>query len=141
MLLNNPVWNLGRLYHALTRLQNQQHLEAKSGITADQHRLLAHLWQKDGMCQYELAQYTGRDRAGITRMVDILENAGFVERRADQRDRRLNLIYLTDAGRSLKPVSEQLDVQALTHLLQNFSPEEKTEFIRLLEKAVYNFDL
>jgi DNA-binding MarR family transcriptional regulator len=140
MLFNNPVWNLGRLYHALTRLQNQQHAEVQSGVTADQHRLLAHLWKKDGMCQYELAHCTGRDRAGITRMVDILENAGVVERRADQRDRRLNLIYLTEAGHALKPLAEQVDSQALSYLMQNFSPEEKATFIHLLEKAIQNFD-
>ena len=63
----------------------------------------------------ELAERVMVTRAGITSRVDKLEESGFVERRRDPTDRRLEPIALTKAGRRLvdRALSAYLDHQTL----------------------------
>jgi len=50
----------------------------------------------------ELAQMMRCDNSNMTGIVDRLEERGLVERTAAERDRRVKLIALTDAGRELR---------------------------------------
>jgi DNA-binding MarR family transcriptional regulator len=42
------------------------------------------------------------DRSAVTWITDRLEERGYVERRADERDRRVKLLALTDEGRRVR---------------------------------------
>ncbi|MFN2519838.1 MAG: MarR family winged helix-turn-helix transcriptional regulator [Candidatus Limnocylindria bacterium] len=53
----------------------------------------------DGRRPLELASLTSLTKSGLTRLVDRLETAGFVERRACASDQRGSLIALTPKGR------------------------------------------
>jgi len=59
--------------------------------------VLAYL-DEDGIRATELARLTGRHKQIIGRMVDELEELGYVERRPDPADRRAKLIFPTDRG-------------------------------------------
>src|SRR4051812_27436848 len=50
----------------------------------------------------ELAQHMHCDSSNITGIVDRLEERGLVQRQADERDRRIKLVALTEAGRALR---------------------------------------
>jgi DNA-binding MarR family transcriptional regulator len=59
--------------------------------------VLAYL-DEDGIRPTELARLTGRHKQIVGRMVDELEELGYVERRSDPADRRAKLIVPTDEG-------------------------------------------
>jgi DNA-binding MarR family transcriptional regulator len=59
--------------------------------------VLAYL-DEDGIRATELARLTGRHKQIIGRMVDELEELGYVERRPDPEDRRAKLIFPTERG-------------------------------------------
>jgi DNA-binding MarR family transcriptional regulator len=59
--------------------------------------VLAYL-DEDGIRATELARLTGRHKQVIGRMVDELEELGYVERRPDPQDRRAKLIFPTERG-------------------------------------------
>jgi len=59
--------------------------------------------------------------ATITKSLDRLEAAGFVQRRPDADDRRVSRVYVTPAGRAL-----QKQVDALWHELETLSFSELT---------------
>lgn len=63
---------------------------------------MAVLWRNDGCTQQAIADATYRDRPGTTRLLDNLQKDGFIERKADKSDRRTNLIYLTQKGKSIE---------------------------------------
>ncbi|WP_353963220.1 MarR family transcriptional regulator [Aequorivita sediminis] len=65
-------------------------------MTPNQFRVLAHHWIKEGLVQIELATSTNRNRANVSRIVDILEKKGLVERRNAPNDRCVSKIYLTE---------------------------------------------
>jgi MarR family transcriptional regulator for hemolysin len=65
-------------------------------------------------------------------MVDRLEDAGLVERRADLNDRRARRLHLTDKSREkLTRLRERLDAM-VDEILVGLSAAERDEFARLL---------
>lgn len=129
---------IGVLYHNLSRRLNGLLNESGAGITVDQFRLLTMLWKTDGITQQQLAVQLGRDRASITRMADILEEQGILNRISDKNDRRINLIYLTKKGRELEPGAAACAQQALDEMTQKFDASEKAAFAHLLQRAIEN---
>jgi DNA-binding MarR family transcriptional regulator len=68
----------------------------------------------------------------LCRMVDRLEDAGLVERRADPADRRARRLHLTARSREkLARLRERLDA-LVDELLAGLSGAERDEFVRLL---------
>lgn len=129
---------IGRLRYLGLKRMNELLTEAGTGITADQFRLLTHLWKQDGIPQQRLALVLGRDRAGVTRMVDILENQHIITRIADADDRRINLIYLTKTGKKLEKKAAECAQIYLNEMMEGFSEDEKQHFSDLLLRAVTN---
>jgi DNA-binding MarR family transcriptional regulator len=71
-------------------------------ITPEQWALLIRLWERDGRTQGELSEATFRDAPTMSRIVDVMESRGLLERRADSADGRARRIHLTRDGRALK---------------------------------------
>src|SRR3954466_3702843 len=75
------------------------------------------------------------DRSAVTWITDRLEERGYVERRADERDRRVKLLALTDEGRRVREqIRQRLAVppDAITRL----SRTEQRDLRDLLRKAL-----
>lgn len=68
----------------------------------------------DGVNQATLADLAGVEPPTLVRVIDQLEAQGLVERRVSQADRRVNLLYLTEAAR---PLVTQIEAEA-EHLRQ-----------------------
>src|SRR5262245_32842339 len=65
------------------------------GLTRAQWLVLPLLHRHPGASQSELADMMEVEKASAGRMIDRLEAKGWVERRAQQGDRRVNRVYLT----------------------------------------------
>ena len=59
----------------------------------------------DGITISALAKLAGVRKQTMTQAVEQLERRGYVERRDDPDDRRSRLIFLTDRGRTVTPVT------------------------------------
>lgn len=129
---------IGMAHTALTRhlagLMNKENLP----ITPDQFRVLTHLWKKDGLQQNELAISTHRNRANVTRIIDILEREGIVERRDDPTDRRVFRIFLTDLGKSLELPTGQCALKAIDDALEGVNDQERDIAMKVLGKIIQN---
>jgi DNA-binding MarR family transcriptional regulator len=72
--------------------------------------VLAFLSRRDGMTQTALAADLDLTKVAIGGLVDRMESAGFVERRADERDARARRVYLTRSGQKLvSTIRESVD--------------------------------
>jgi DNA-binding MarR family transcriptional regulator len=129
---------IGRIHYLLSRKLTQLNEESGNGITADQFRLLTHLWKQDGITQQALALLLGRDRASVTRMVDILEAQHLLKRMADKNDRRVKRIVLTREGKLLKTKAYKAAEKSLEVALKGFSKTEQNQLMTQLEKVIRN---
>jgi MarR family transcriptional regulator, organic hydroperoxide resistance regulator len=83
---------------------------AAYGVTPVQYAILKVLWERDGQSGAELGTRLAIDSATTTGIFDRLEASGFVERRADGQDRRVQRIFLTARGRTLQaPLDVAMD--------------------------------
>lgn len=71
---------------------------AALGVTRAQWRVLAWLGHEDGLRQVDLADALDVEPITLCRMIDRLAEAGLVERRRDDEDRRAWRIHLTPAA-------------------------------------------
>jgi DNA-binding MarR family transcriptional regulator len=71
------------------------------GMTLAQYDVLMTLCHGEGITQQELAERLLVTKANIVGLIDRVSAAGWVERRPDPDDRRVNRLYLTSAGREL----------------------------------------
>ncbi|HXE12957.1 MAG TPA: MarR family transcriptional regulator [Bryobacteraceae bacterium] len=70
----------------------------------------------------------------ISVAVDRLEQRGLVERRSDERDRRVRIVQLTAAGRKLIECAFATHAEAMEAATAGLSGEERGQLIRLLRK-------
>jgi DNA-binding MarR family transcriptional regulator len=67
-------------------------------ITLVQAGILFLLKDRDRRAMSELGQHLSLDKSTITGLIDRLEKAGFVRRKANPKDRRMSLIQITRVG-------------------------------------------
>jgi DNA-binding MarR family transcriptional regulator len=85
------------------RLEHQGHpaLQPRHGA------VLPYL-DEDGVRATELARLSGRHKQVVGRLLDELEELGYVERRPDPADRRAKLVFPTPAGLEALRVADQV---------------------------------
>ena len=70
------------------------------GLTQAQWRAIVHLSRREGMTQAALAESLEVQPITLTRLIDRMQHAGWVERRPHPSDRRGRVVVLTDAARA-----------------------------------------
>ena len=110
-------------------------LVAEQGITARDYEVLLFLHQAPDkrLAMSALATRTMLTRSGVTRLVDGLENAGFVERIACPNDGRVSYAQLTDQGEMKLREAGCSHVASIRRLfLEHFSEREIAQLAGLL---------
>ena len=102
------------------------------GITRSQWWVLAFLSRRDGMTQTALAADLDLTKVAVGGLVDRMETAGFVERRADERDARARRVFLTKAGQKLVTTIRQSVDAVETDILSTVSETDLDEAARVL---------
>ena len=87
---------------------------------------------RDGIAQRDLADVLHISRPRVTRLVQVLEQAGAVHRVRDAQDQRIIRVFLTDFGRSLERERGSLRIDALQHIFGCLSAGELNELTRLM---------
>jgi DNA-binding MarR family transcriptional regulator len=106
------------------------------GMTVPRASLLLGLTLKSepaGMS--ELGESLGMSPRNMTVLVDGLEKEGLVRRVSHRHDRRIKLVELTQAGRQVAEQELGPSQSAAAALFDDFTPEERGELLRLLEKV------
>jgi DNA-binding MarR family transcriptional regulator len=90
----------------------------------------------DGITVSELAELARVRKQSMAEAVDQLERLGYVERHPNQRDRRSRLVFLTERGESVKPVTHATAQRVEQRWAELTSPDElealRSSLLRLL---------
>lgn len=84
----------------------------------------------------DLCREMRHDTGALTRLLDQLEERGYVARERSQKDRRVVRLQLTPAGRKQATELVPLTVERLNTALGDFSKAEFQELTRLLNKLI-----
>lgn len=102
------------------------------GLTRAQCSVLFRLSMQEGMNQARLAELMEMEPISLARLVDRMEQAGWIERRADPADRRARRLYMTAKA---KPVYERMIAVGLEtrgEALAGISQSDRDRIIDLL---------
>jgi DNA-binding MarR family transcriptional regulator len=105
------------------------------GLTRGQWLVLSRLYRRPGASQTELADMLEIDRASAGRMIDRMERGGWVERRADPADRRINRLSLTGEARKVHTDMWAVAEATVDDALSALSLEERAQFTALTTKV------
>lgn len=103
-------------------------------ITIEMLEVLRLLWNRDERRQNEIVELTSRNKASITSLVDNLVARGLVVRKSDAKDRRSNLVALTDEGRNYRQRLNPLVTNLYNAVSEEFSEEELGKFTTDLKR-------
>jgi DNA-binding MarR family transcriptional regulator len=91
---------------------------------------------QDGITVSRLAELARVRKQSMAQAVDQLERTGYVERRPNPRDHRSRLVFLTERGASVPPVTHAAAERVEEHWAQLTSPSEfgalRASLVRLL---------
>jgi MarR family transcriptional regulator, 2-MHQ and catechol-resistance regulon repressor len=120
-------------------------LERSANRRAEQRGLTLQQWLAlgcighggpQGVTHSELGQRLMLSKAPITGVVDRLERAGYVQRGADARDRRVSRIVITPAGEALWQEVRQALREHAAGLCAGLSPDEQQTLLGLLTRLL-----
>ncbi len=125
-----------RGHAAVTRAMNAQ-LVADHGLTINDYEALLQLARADErrMRRVDLAERLLLTASGVTRLLDGLEQAGYVDRDSCASDRRVTYAVLTDAGLAkLRETSNSHVAEIRSFFETRFSEEELDQLVGLLDR-------
>jgi DNA-binding MarR family transcriptional regulator len=108
------------------------------GLTRAQWSVLAHLSRNEGINQAGLADILDIEPITLGRLLDKLQDTGWVERRPHATDRRVYTLYLTP---KVRPVIEQiraLAAETKAVALAGISAEEQDRVVEILARIRAN---
>lgn len=112
---------------------------AEYGMTHAQFGIFRKLMDaQSNMTTGDLAREWCYDTGAMTRMLDRLEEKGFVTRDRSQTDRRVVHVRLSDKGRALADQMSGAAIEALNHHLRGFSTDEVELFKAFLRRMIAN---
>ncbi|WP_115733886.1 MarR family winged helix-turn-helix transcriptional regulator [Aminobacter aminovorans] len=137
---NEGIDRLGFLIHDAARLVRRSFEQRGSefGLSAAQWRLLVRLVKEEGVAQARLAELLEIEPISVSRLLDRMEEGGWIERRQGAADRRVRMIFPTDkaleAFSKVKAVAGEVYEKALAGL----SDEERLATVHGLRTIIDN---
>ena len=139
---NTTLGHLSEDISFVTRILRTKILEAnevffaKHDVVGGEVAVLNLIDLNPGLTQKDLAKMVVLRKSALTKLVNELEQAGVIERRKEEADKRLNALHLTEAGQArlarIKPDLNKLQDE----LLGPLSPGERAMLFELLWRII-----
>jgi MarR family transcriptional regulator for hemolysin len=101
-------------------------------LTRSQWVVIARLKNRPGLSQSEVADILEIEKAPAGRLIDRMEAKGWIERRADPNDRRINRLHLTPQAERLHELIWPLAEATVEDALVDLDPKAR----KLLEASI-----
>jgi DNA-binding MarR family transcriptional regulator len=139
-MVTEGIERLGFLIHDAARLMRKR-FEARAsglGLSAAQWRLLVRVAKEEGVAQARLAELLEIEPISVSRLIDRMEEGGWIERRTDASDRRVRMIFPTQKSRQAYSHVKSLAGEVYEGALGNMSTEDRRALVKGLMTLVEN---
>ena len=108
-------------------------------LTAAQGRIMGYIaHRKEPPCSRDIEEEFHLSHPTVSGILARLEKKGFIEFRADGKDRRFKRIFILAKGRECTETMHKTIQENEERLVRGFSEEEKVQFMSFLERAIGN---
>jgi len=138
----DPEKSIGFLLYEVSRLMRKDFNNRVHGLglTQVQWRTISYISRYEGCNQTTLADYLEIRPITLTRLLDKLQDAGWIERRPDPGDRRAIRLYLTTKVIPLLDIMHQKALETRERMLKGFDESERESFIQFLKQMKTNLN-
>ena len=131
---------LGTLFQDISR-QLWARFEQRTlayGLSAAQWRLLGHVLREGPSTQTALAALLGVEPISVSRLIDRMEQHGWVRREAHPEDRRARIVVATEKARDVAPTVRTIIEGLYDEALAGLDPDERRVLHAALLKIIEN---
>jgi MarR family transcriptional regulator, transcriptional regulator for hemolysin len=138
----NERIRIGFLIHDVSRLRRTAFDQRMKplGITRSQWWVLTGVSRhgEEGITQTELANVLDLGKVSLGGLIDRLEERGFVDRRSDERDRRINRIHLTAKGSTTLAKMQKIGMEMNAKVMSGISLLQQHKLAQMLHSMKAN---
>jgi MarR family transcriptional regulator for hemolysin len=126
--------SFGYLVHDVARMLGRRFdKRARAvGLTRAQCKALSYLARNEGIHQAGLAELLEIAPITLVRLLDRMEEAGWIERRLDPADRRTRRLYLAERAKPIFSAIRRMAEESRKEAFAGLTPHEQEQLIELL---------
>jgi len=129
---------IGMIARALDSISN---IEFKAiDLTKGQYLYLVRICENPGIIQEKLAEMIKVDRTTAARAIKKLEMNGFIEKREDQRNKKIKKLFPTEKGNHVFPFIKRENDHSNHVALAGFSEREAETMFHFLQRVRKNVE-
>lgn len=113
---------------------------SSTGVHPGQLPMIKLVGNQEGLSQKEIAKFLNTKPSTVTVSLKRMENAGLIERRADEKDQRVTRIYLSRQGQDIYAKMKVMVEHNEKHLLRGFTESEMCLLQRFLKQMLENLE-
>jgi DNA-binding MarR family transcriptional regulator len=102
-------------------------------MTIEQFKVMVVLWKEKSSTQQNIADFVGKDKTSVTRLIAGLEKRSLIQRTSDKNDKRCNLVTLTAQGIALETSTMAVLSEASAFVHKDIDPKELEITLRVLQ--------
>ena len=141
MILNKQVGMFLNLVHNRFKQYVAGIFESEGlNITPEQFLVMDALWDEGVLTQQQIADYLLKDKNSVVKLVDGLEDRNLVRRASNPKDRRQNLIEVTEYAMGIKDKVTKVAMDAVDKIINGITKDDMQIFIRVLSKMAENMN-
>ncbi|WP_145018172.1 MarR family winged helix-turn-helix transcriptional regulator [Paenibacillus sp. Y412MC10] len=130
---------IGMIARALDSISNIEFKEYD--LTKGQYLYLVRICESPGIIQEKLAEMIKVDRTTAARAIQKLETNGFIEKKADEHNRKIKKLFPTEKGYAVYPFIQREHDHSNRVALAGFSEEETDTIFQLLQRVRKNIEV
>lgn len=105
------------------------------GLTRAQWIVIARIYRRPGLSQSEVADILEIEKASAGRLIDRMEVKGWLQRRDDANDRRINRLHLTPEAEQLHAAIWPIAEATVDTALGDLTAEERQQLTGLMTRV------
>jgi DNA-binding MarR family transcriptional regulator len=129
---------IGMIARALDSISNIEFKEFE--LTKGQYLYLVRICEHPGIIQEKVAEMIKVDRTTAARAIKKLEIQGLIEKRDDEKNKKINRLYPTEKGKKVYPALKKEGDYSEKVALSGFTEEETETIFSLLQRVRGNIE-
>ncbi|MBB2146336.1 MarR family transcriptional regulator [Pedobacter sp. LMG 31464] len=132
------LYTLDKCFRTYNQFAQRNVRKAGYDITIDQWLILKSVAENPDITQNDISKIVFKDNASITRIIQLLINAGYLIREIHPSDRRRVNLTLTGSGKKITIDVNEIAIQNRTTALKNINEEAVQQMKNLLQQVIEN---
>lgn len=130
---------IGMIARALDSISNIEFKDYE--LTKGQYLYLVRIVENPGIIQEKVAEMIKVDRTTAARAIQKLEAQGLIEKRDDETNKKIKMLFATAKGEGIYPSLKREEVYSNAAALSGFSSEETEVIHNLLQRVRQNIEV